>query len=96
MAYSVRMAAIRELLHQPNPHLPIAETAEEIGAKAELLQRLRAGEKQGIVLKKVNGISRRGGAAVDGYTLQCAFPGAELSRRLPSVQHGAQSHPGLC
>jgi len=83
-AYSVRMAAVRQLLHQPDHHLTIAETAVGISAKAQLLQKLRTSDKDGIVLKKVNGVSRRGGMAVDGYSLQCVFPRAVSAGRAAS------------
>ena len=93
MAYSVRMAAIRELLYQPHGQFQIAETAVGISAKAELLQRLRAGEKEGIVLKKANGVTRRGGLTVDGHALQCAFPGNRAMSVAPSAASPINSPP---
>jgi len=92
-AYSARMAVVRELLHQPDRHLSIAETAVGISAKAELLQRLRAGEKEGIVLKKANGVTHRGGMTVDGYVLECAFPGNRAISVAPPGSSPTNSPP---
>lgn len=74
LTYTARSAAMQHLLQRPNPHLRIAETAKELVPKLQLLERLRKhGRSRGIVLRKLNGVSRRGGFTVDGYLLQCSF-----------------------
>ncbi len=59
-----------------------AEDAAGLGAKVQLLRRLRGERKDGFVLKKVNGVASRVGLAVEGYVLQCHLP---LTTEPPSV-----------
>ena len=50
--YWLRWGALRELLTPEEEHLQIAETAMRAVGKAQLLERLRSGQKKGFVLKK--------------------------------------------
>jgi bifunctional non-homologous end joining protein LigD len=73
LTYMARLTALRKLLHRPSPHLNIAETGTEFMPKLRLLKRLREEGSKGIVLRKLNGVLRRGGLAVDGYLLEGSF-----------------------
>lgn len=73
MPYRSRLFALMQIVPGHGPHLRSAETAYDTAHKAELLQRLRTDNKEGIVFKRLDALYVPGRPASGGDALKCKF-----------------------